>query len=243
MANEAGDMKLLDNYAKLIDLVAAEPNYPPPNPKITVTAMRAHHTESLAAALDVPIKHGANKVAITERQLAYDDLPEKVTRPGKVLTGQGVATEVIADLKTSKNKVLGRRKSPKVKDDPNTPAGQGTVTHSASQTSFANQRGNYRTFLAVLAAIPEYQPNDPSLKLPALNAFADELEAKDNAVNATFVPLNQSRGVRDGKLYLDDDCVVNRALMVKAYVAGEFGTSSTLYKAISGLKFPRSRKR
>lgn len=27
--------------------------------------------------------------------------------------------------------------------------------------------------------------------------------------------------------------------MVKAYVAGEFGTSSTLYKAIKGLKFPR----
>ena len=31
MANEAGDMKLLDNYAKLIDFVAAEPNYAPPN--------------------------------------------------------------------------------------------------------------------------------------------------------------------------------------------------------------------
>lgn len=243
MANEAGDMKLLDNYAKLIDFVAAEPNYAPPNPKITVTAMRAHHTESLAAAVDVPAKHGPNKLAITERQIGYDKLPDKVMRPGKILKGAGVSTEVIADLDTSKNKVLGRRKSPKVKSDPKAPGQDGAVTHSASQTSFANQRGNYRAFLAVLAGITEYQTNDPSMTLPALNAFADELEALDNGVNSTFVPLNQSRGVRDGKLYLDDDCVVNRALMVKAYVAGEFGTSSTLYKAISGLKFPRARKR
>lgn len=199
-------MKVLSNYRKLIDLVSAEPNYAPPNQKITVAALNTHHTASLAAAEDVPAKMGPNKVAITERQLAYDDLPERVTRPGKVLQGAGVAKEVAADLDTSKNKVLGRRKTPKVKDDPNTPAGKGTANHSASQTSFANQRGNFRAFLAVLGAIPEYEPNDPSLKLPALTAFADELEAKDNAVNTTFVPLSQARGVRDGMLYLNDDC-------------------------------------
>lgn len=243
MANEAGDMKILSNYRKLIDLVSAESNYAPPNPLITVAGLNAHHTTSQAAAEDVPTKMGPNKVAITERQLKYDELPEKVTRPGKILKGAGAATEVIADLDTSKNKVLGRRKTPKVKDDPNTPANEGNVTHSASQTSYANQRGNYRAFLAVLAAISEYQPNDASLKLAALNAFADELEAKDNAVNTTFVPLSQARGVRDGLLYLNEDSVVNRALMVKAYVAGEFGTKSTINKQISGLKFPRARQR
>lgn len=243
MANEAGDMKVLSNYRKLIDLVSAEPNYGPPSPLITVAALNTNYDTSLTAAENVPVKMGPNKVAITERQLKYDDLPEKVTRPGKILQGAGAATEVIADLDTSKNKVLGRRKTPKVKDDPNTPANEGNVTHSASQTSYANQRGNYRAFLAVLGAIPEYQPNEPSLKLPALIAFADELEAKDNAVNTTFVPLAQARGVRDGLLYLNEDSVVNRALMVKAYVAGEFGTSTTLYKQIKGLKFPRARQR
>jgi hypothetical protein len=156
-----------------------------------------------------------------------------------VLKASGAAKEVIADVDTPYNKALGRRKSPKIKDDPNTPAGDATVQHSALQTSYENQWANASAYVAILREIPEYQPNDNSLKIPALTTFLAGLQTKSNAVSQTFAPLNQARGLRDRLLYLDEDCVVNIALLAKAYVAGEFGTSSAIYKAIKGLKFKR----
>ena len=53
------------------------------------------------------------------------------------------------------------------------------------------------------------------------------------------MPLSQSRGTRDELLYLNEDCVVNTALLAKAYVAGALGTSSNAYKQIKGLAFRR----
>jgi len=239
MANEAGDMKLLGNFSKLIDLLKSEPTYAPPNAKITTTAMETQYAAALAAVQDVGNKIAPNKVAISERQTTYDQLPALVTRSRNVLKASGAAKAVVDDAETSLRKVLGRRKSPKVKDNPATPANEADANHSAAQTSFDNQLGNFGAYLAILGAVPEYQPNDTSLKLPALTSFKADLQAKNDAVSATFVPLSQARGLRDQLLYLSPDNVVDTALLSKAYVAGEFGTNSNVHKQIKGLKFQR----
>lgn len=241
MANEGGDMKLLGNYRKLIDLLTGAPAYAPPNSNLTITALEARYTAAMAAVENVSTKMGPNKVAITAQKLAFDELPDKVTRPVNVLKASGASKEIVADLDTSKRKVLGRRKSVKIKDDPNTPENEASASNSASQMSYANQIGNFRAFLAVLDEISEYQPNDAGLKLPALATFADALQTKLDAVSATFVPLSQARGDRDGLLYLNDDSVVDTALQAKAYVAGELGKDSPLYKQIAGIEFRRRR--
>jgi hypothetical protein len=239
MANEAGDLKLLGNFRKLIDLLKAEPAYAPPNPKLTTAAMELQYTASLAVAQDVGIKQAPNKIAISERQAAYDQLPVVLPRSRNVLKASGAAKEVIADVDTRYNKALGRRKSPKPKDESSIPASEGTEQHSSSQTSYENQLANTQAYVAILREITEYSPNDTSLKLPALEAMLADLQAKNDAVSQTFVPLSQARGRRDQLLYLDADSVVNTALLAKAYVAGEFGTKSNLYKAIKGLTFRR----
>lgn len=239
MATEAGDMKLLGNFRKLIDLLTAEPAYAPPNPKLTTTAMEAQYTTSLGAAGDVVNNMAPNKIAISERGAAFDQLPVILPRSRNVLKASGAAKEVVADVDTSYRKVLGRRKTPKVKDDPGTPANEATAQHSSVQTSYDNQLANAGAYVAILREIPEYKPNDNSLKLPALTALLADLQAKNNAVSATFVPLSQARGRRDQLLYLDPDCVVNTALLAKTFVAGEFGTKSSLYKQIKGLTFRR----
>jgi hypothetical protein len=48
--------------------------------------------------------------------------------------------------------------------------------------------------------------------------------------------------LRDQLLYLDDDSIVNTALLVKAYVKAALGTKSQLFKKIKGLKFSRPRE-
>jgi len=246
MATEAGDLKLLGNFRKLIDFLTAEPTYTPPNPTLAIAAMETQYTAALASVHDVGIKLAPNKAAISARQIAYELLSPLVMRSRNVLKAAGVSQNILDDAETIVRKVLGRRKTPKPKAatpapnaGPNAPPSEGDGTHSASQQSYENQLGNYRALLAIYSTVPEYKPNDPSLKLTALTAFADELHARNNAVSATFVPLSQARGVRDQLLYLSPDCVVNAALLAKAYVAGELGTKSNIYKQIKGLKFER----
>src|SRR5205085_11889361 len=158
MANESGDMKLLDSFRQFIDLLAAEPAYNPPNPKIKTTTMNAQYTAGLASAQDVPTKQAPNKSAITDRQDLFDQLPGRLRRSLNVAKASGVAKSKLADLQPAARKVLGKRATPKVKVDPKTPATEAAKTHSAAQTSFANQAGNYGAYLAALETSPEYQP-------------------------------------------------------------------------------------
>jgi len=108
--------------------------------------------------------------------------------------------------------------------------------------SYDNLVGHVDGYLGVLANISAYKPNEADLKLPALQAFGDDLRAKNDAVSSTFVPLSQARGLRDQLLYQADTSVVNTALLVKEYVKGAFGTQSQLYKQIKGLEFKRTKR-
>jgi hypothetical protein len=112
-----------------------------------------------------------------------------------------------------------------------------------SQLSYENITGNFDDFIAILKTEPVYAPNEADLTTAGLTALADELKAKNNAVNATFVPVSVARGRRDQLLYLNEDCVVNTALLVKAYVRAALGPDSQLFKQIKGLEFSRQGKK
>ena len=99
--------------------------------------------------------------------------------------------------------------------------------------------GNFEDYIAILATVPTYKPNEDELKISGLTALANNLRAKNAEVNTTFAPVSAARGLRDRLLYLDDDCVVNMALLCKAYVRAAFGPDSHLFKSIKGLEFKR----
>jgi hypothetical protein len=242
MANEAGDLKLLGNYGKLIDLVSADANYYPANSEITKAALAAHYTLALAAVDDVAAKDAPNKMAVNDRQAVYDPLSGLVRRSFSMLKASGASQAVRDDAQTNVRKVTGARKSPKIKDNPATPAVEGAKQHSASQMSFENRRGNVSAYVSILANVPSYNPNENDLKVASLQALVADLDAKNTAVSQTFVPLSQARGVRDGMLYLNDDCVANRAALVKAYVQAAFGRDSQLFKQVKGLDFRRPKR-
>ena len=242
MPTESGDQKLLGNYRKLIDLVSADANYNSANADITKAALAAHYTGSLAALDDVAAKNAPSKIAINDRQSAYEPLSGLMRRSFSMLKASGASKAVQDDAQTNLRKVTGARKSAKIKDNPATPAVEGEKQHSASQMSFENRRGNLSAYVAILANVPSYNPNENDLKVSSLQALMADLDAKNNAVSTTFVPLSQARGVRDGMLYLNDDSVVNRALLVKAYVNAAFGKDSQLFKQIKGLEFKRQNR-
>jgi hypothetical protein len=230
-------MKVLGNFRKLIDWVAADANYNPANEPLKVPALEALYTGALVTLEDVPAKLASNKSAINARKAAFDAALKKGRQIRNVMKASGASDATLANLDTPLSKLLGERRSPKIKDDPNTPENEAANQHSASQTSFDNRVGSFNTILAIVGTVTVYNPNEADLKLTALQAFADDLAAKNNAVNTTFVPLSQARATRDQILYQNDNSVVNTAVMVKAYVKGALGSDSHLYQQIKGLRF------
>ena len=244
MKSESGHMKVIGNFRKLIDWVSADENYKPSNEPLKPPTMETQHASALAAVEAVAEKHGPYKAALTERKVAFDSLSKKARQIRNVAKASGASVATLANLDTPLTKLLGERKSEKIKDDPNPPAnapGQpengGGKQHSASQMSFDNRIGNFATLLSIVGTIAAYNPNEADLKLPALQAFADDLTAKNNAVNTAFVPLSQARALRDQLLYQGENSVVNVAQRVKAYVKGALGPDSHLFQQIKGLRF------
>jgi len=248
MSNESGDKKLLGNFRKLVDFVSADPNFNPNNTKLKVVQLEPQYTAGQAAAEALLAERGPHKLAITERKRGYDELPRRFTRSFNMFKASGASKEVVADAKTYKVKIDGTRKSTKSKPaasgDAGTaasePGGSEGTTHSASQTSHENLLGHALAYLAIVRNVEAYAPNEPDLTVAALEAFIADLEAKNNAVNAAYVAVSQARATRDRLLYTNEDCIVNIALLVKAYVKAAFGTQSELYKRIKGLQFRRS---
>lgn len=243
MATESGDAKLLGNFSKLIEFVSVNPDYNPANASLKVTALNAQK----AAAVDVVAQVGAQeapyKAAVNERLEGFEGLGPIVSRAGNMFKASGAGQKSQENLKTISRKITGRRKTTKAEEDPNAPQTEETKSHSVSQLSYENITGNFDDFIAVLKTVPAYAPNESNLTTAGLTGLANNLKGKNNAVNTAFVPLSTARGLRDQLLYLNEDCVVNIALLVKAYVRAAFGPNSQIFKQIKGLEFTRQGKK
>lgn len=238
MPTETGDMKVLGNFRKLIDFCAAVTGYVPPNPLLEVAPMDAQHAAGLAAVEDIAEQMAPNKIAINQRAAAYDEAVSRYRRSRSILKVSGAPPDFINDAETFVRKIVGKKKTTVV-DNPDTPENEALNAHSASQQSYDAILGNINSYNQLVAAQPLYKPNENELKIAALLAVADDLEAKNNAVSTTFVPLSNARHVRDRLLYTNADCIVNVALLVKEYAKA---TNKTLYNQIKGLNFERMRR-
>lgn len=239
MANESGEMKLLGNFSKLIELVSIDPAYNPANPKIEIPALNAQKAAAHTVVQAIGREEAPYKAAVNDRQEAFESLGPIVSRSGNMLQASGAGKLIIEDARAAARKIVGRRKTPKPTPDPDGPAPASNTSHSASQLSYENIVGNVDDYVAILATVPSYAPNETELTVAGLTVLSNTLKARNNAVNATFAPVSAARGLRDQLLYTNEDSVVNIALQVKAYVRAAFGSSSQLWKSISGLAFKR----
>lgn len=238
--SESTDEKLMGNFRKLIDRCAADPNYKPPNPLHLIPALEAQYAAGIAAMEDIDVKLAPHKVNINERKIAYDAIPKLYRRSRSILKSTGASAEFLADAETLIRKILGKRKAPTIKDNPATPENEAAAQHSAAQLSYESILGHVRAYNALVKNEPLYTSNETDLKTTALDATADDLEAKNNAVSASFPPVSQSRALRDQLLYDNSNNIVDTALKVKEYTKAM--PDDTLYKSIKSLKFPRQQK-
>jgi hypothetical protein len=168
---ESGDQNLLGNYRQLIDVVCADTNYNPANADITKASPAIHFTASALTLDEVAAKSAPSKMATSVRQAAYEPLSGLLRRSFNMLKAAGVSKGVLDDAQTHVRKVTGTRKSPKPKVNPSTPETEDDKQHSASQMSFDNRRGNVAAYVAILANVPTYNPNEDELKVSSLQAL------------------------------------------------------------------------
>jgi|SRR5215831_15956842 len=246
MANETGDMKLLGNFRKLIDRLKNEEDYQPANPALEVAAMDTQYAAALSAVQELATHLGGHKVAVTERESAFDDLKPLMTRVHNSVKATGTKKNVLEDLSTFKRKLSGARRTPKPVAKP-APGAAATAEpaakeHSSAQTSYENQLGHLNGYLGVLQNVSGYKPNEAELKLTALKALRDALQDKNDAVSAAYVPVGQARGKRDELLYTGEGSIVNTALLAKNYVSAAYGKKSQVFKDVAALSFKRAHK-
>lgn len=241
MANESGDMKILGNFRRLIDLVAAANPYTPSNAVLAVADMETRLTDATAAVNDIGVEMAPNKIAINDRQEAYLEAKDLVRGSRNLLKASGASEAILDDADTFARKVLGLRASPKAVDDPNTPENEAAASHSASQQSYDAVLGNFRSFIEILKNEASYAPVETKYQTGELETFADGLLAKSNIVSSTFVPLSNARSVRDQRLYNGENCVCDVAQMVKAYIRAIHGPQSDLFTQVNALSFKRGK--
>ena len=91
-----------------------------------------------------------------------------------------------------------------------------------------------------MAANANYKPNETELQIVTVQAYADELKAKTEAVDAVATPIINGRIARNKILYADKSGFVPATLnAIKDYVISVFGANSPQIKYINTLKFKR----
>ena len=107
--------------------------------------------------------------------------------------------------------------------------------------SFDSRIDNFDKLIKLLTSVTLYAPNEAELKVAALTAVLADLKAKNAAVIAAEVPLNNARIARNDVLYKANTGLVDIALDIKTYIKSLFGATSPQYKKISKIKFTKPR--
>jgi hypothetical protein len=174
--------------------------------------------------------------ATNQRGILFKNLKPFATQLVNALAAFGATAETVKDARSINRKIQGRRAVPIPKvpgSGDQLPAGN---TISVSQQSYVQQADHFNRLIELLAEQRNYTPNEESLKVPTLRDQLAGLHAANAAVTDTYTNWSNSRGRRGKLFYSSDAGFVPLALDAKKYIRAIFGSSSTEYMQVSGLR-------
>jgi hypothetical protein len=247
MANssESGHANNVANFDLIIaDVTSYGSTYNPSKASLKIPALVAQSAAAKSAASVVTAAEPALKLAKDARDAAFELLRPLVTRINNAFIATDTTVQVKNTAKTLVRKLQGRRATPKLTDEEKkiaAEAGNEVVEISASQMGFNNRIDNFEKLISLFTSVTEYAPNEEELKVTTLTTVLNDLKAKNQAVAAAEVPLNNARIVRNEVMYKPNTGMVDVALDVKTYIKSLFGATSPQYKKISGIRFTKPR--
>lgn len=243
MANqsETGHAKNVANFETLISAVNGfGAAYNPSKSAIKTTALTSLSISAKTVLNQINSAEGQNKIAVANRDVAFEPLSKLATRIINALRASDVSEQIIASAESLIRKLQGKRATPKKTEEEKAAllAEGATVKEvSSSQMSFDNRLDSLDKLINLLSNITEYIPNEEELQLITLAALYTSLSALNAAAIQSETALNNMRISRDELLYKTGTGMVDIALSVKTYVKSLFGATSAQYKQVSGLRF------
>ncbi|MCG8411036.1 MAG: hypothetical protein MI739_07110 [Bacteroidales bacterium] len=241
--SETGNAKNVANFNKLVSYcIAYGESYNPSNTSIGIEALKAQQIESKKALNIVNETLPVYNSAIAAREVVFKPMGKLITRVINSLKAASPNSEITKRVLSLVRKLRGLRISAKLTDEEKQELiAQGKEVNeiSSSQLSFDNRINNFDKFINLLAAIPEYKPNEPELQTAALTTLLESLRVKNEAVVQTSIQLSNARIARNDILYKPNTGIIDTALNVKAYVKSLYGASSPQYHQLTALYFKR----
>jgi len=244
--SEAGNGKNVANMNVLITSCVANTNrYKPSNKNLEITALNALSAKGDLVIAAVNDLFPANKKAIAARKIAFDPVGHLATRIYNAVVSCGAVKQIVSNVLTINRKIQGTRATPKLTTEAKAAlkaAGTERNESSVSQQSFDEIVSNFDKMIKLVAAIPEYTPNEEDLKVIALQATLANLKKTNKDVVDTETPLYNARTARKELFNAEKTGLVDTCLAVKAYIKSVDGANGRWYKQISGLEFKREKE-
>jgi hypothetical protein len=232
--------KMLEHLGELIafeetlDLVKVDPA-----PDLTPAALTDLRTLATELHTAVGNAKGDWRTATLDRTTDADMLASKASKAVAAFESRGASKEKIEQARFYVRKLQGKRAGEAAVDDPSTPdVDESEKSISASQQSNAARISIFYELIDFLEAQVEYASvNNPELKISALRAFADSVQAKHDTSITTASTLSSGRIARDKVFFDNADSIVNRAKRLKKAVGAAYGFDSPEYKTINAIQF------
>ncbi len=235
--SEVGHAKNVANLQKLIEQVSLYTLYNPPVDSIRIPNLQALYTSAITKLAELEEKRTANKNAIEQRQITFENLKPIATRIINLLDILGLPEGTINQAKTLNRTIQGTSKKPKPSENPDNGQPSPNNSISTSRQSYTQQAENFGILLQLLATISAYTPNEDDLKLNNLNSYHASLVSATQPVNRTEAELNIKLTERDQVLYAEETGLYTIAQNVKKYVKTIYGATSPEYLNVVDIKF------
>lgn len=238
--SETGHAKNVANFEDLISFCTAYgATYSPTKAALKIASLNGQLIAANASLAAVKVAKTAYDNATNAREITFKPVKSLATKVVNAIAATEATAQTVADVKSSNNKIQGRRAKAVAKPDAKALAAgaEPVKTASTSQQSFDKMIDHFAQLIATLTAEPKYQPNENDLKLAALNAILADMKAKNTAVINVTTAASNARIARNKVLYDDTTGLVDTALAVKLYVKSVYGATSPQYKQVAALKF------
>lgn len=238
---ETGHAKNVANFEALITAVTAHGSvYNPSVHAIKIAILKEQQAAIKQAAdkVNAALANYGNAVAL--RDQGYEPLRKLSSRIISALKATDAPQQVIDNAITNHRKLTGTRASAKLGQAEIAAlktAGKEVKQVSASQQSFDNVLDALDKQVKLLAAIPQYQPNEANLKVATLEDLWTALQTKNTAVWTAKTVLDTARIERNQMMYAPETGIIAISIDVKNYIKSLFGLSSQQYKQLSALSF------
>ena len=265
--SEVGNKKNIAHLATLITYcVSYGTSYNPSAIAIKLPQLNTLATNAQTAENNVTTDEAAETSAGNARVVAFQNIKKLATRLLAAVSASGATSQQKANAKTITRKIRGSRAkitpvpaptpAPSPTPTPNptgsspTPAPssqkQATTTTtphtiSTAQVSFDNLIQHMQAFIALLATIPSYNPNEIDLKIASLNTYVANLNTTNNAAVAAHTTASNTRIARNKILYTPITGLCDIGEETKDYIKSVYGATAPEYKQVRKLSFTKKR--